>query len=156
MTTRGPASVTLRNNSKREDGRENASKEPDVEDSQPTGTSDTERSDQEKPRARTENPDDVRTAGGTRNQEPTEETLRNCHIAGGAWLTKFTAANTSSKTLQSTAANALSKVLQSTAANTLSKAHQSTAANALCKALQSKAANALSRAIQSTAARRTQ
>ncbi|KAJ1170009.1 hypothetical protein NDU88_001890 [Pleurodeles waltl] len=79
----------VRDNSKREDGRENGAKETDAEEFQPTRTPDTERSDQEKPRTRTENPDSVRTAGDTRNQEPTEETLRNRHVPGGAWLTRY-------------------------------------------------------------------
>ncbi|KAJ1109714.1 hypothetical protein NDU88_007074 [Pleurodeles waltl] len=79
----------VRVNSKREDGRENASKEPDAGDFLPIGTPDTERNDQENPTTRTENPDSVRTAGGTRNQEPREDTLSNRHVPGGAWLTKI-------------------------------------------------------------------
>ncbi|KAJ1216582.1 hypothetical protein NDU88_004183 [Pleurodeles waltl] len=72
----------VRINSKREDGRENGLKELDAGDFQPIGTPDTERNDQEKPRTRKENPDGVRTAGDTRNQESREDTLRNRHVPG--------------------------------------------------------------------------
>ncbi|KAJ1215080.1 hypothetical protein NDU88_002690 [Pleurodeles waltl] len=62
--------------------------EPDAGDLKLIGTPDTERNDQEKPRAKTENPDGVKTAEGLRNQEPREDTLRIRHVPGGAWLTK--------------------------------------------------------------------
>ncbi|KAJ1091324.1 hypothetical protein NDU88_004451 [Pleurodeles waltl] len=78
----------VRVNSKREDGRESASKKPDAGDLQPIGNPKTERNDQEEPRTKAEDPDGVRTVGDTRNQEPREDTLRNRHVPGGAWLTK--------------------------------------------------------------------
>ncbi|KAJ1202159.1 hypothetical protein NDU88_005960 [Pleurodeles waltl] len=58
----------VRVNTKREDGRESAAKEPDAVDFHPIGTTETERNDKEEPRTRAQNPDGVRTAGGTRNR----------------------------------------------------------------------------------------
>ncbi|KAJ1131653.1 hypothetical protein NDU88_009988 [Pleurodeles waltl] len=78
----------VRKEKKREDGRESTSEEPDAVDFELNRTTETGRKDQEEPRTRAEPTDGVRDAGGAKNQEPREDTLKSRHVPGGTWLTK--------------------------------------------------------------------
>ncbi|KAJ1216101.1 hypothetical protein NDU88_003707 [Pleurodeles waltl] len=78
----------VRETEKREDGREQRSEESDADNFQTDKTTETESGDQKDPKTRARTTDGSRDAGGTENQERSEDTLKSRHVPGGAWLTK--------------------------------------------------------------------